>query len=275
MQDVRCGKDFFIAVKRINWSDDKRKVGKITRNILLESCLDLGFLSTPYAKKIYKLVSVVVHRGTGRTSGHYVAHVLVGQTWYEINDDEVSEINKERVFDSPATLLGYILEGSDPTSAVAAAAVAAAAGAPSAARDSEAARAETVPAVLPAARVAAAEVAATEAAAAVAAAGTVRPDDDEVKAKRRCRRLEEIGRILACRPEETKAVLGFDPWDKSPPGFWSRLGCVYQLVHPQTNEPADQEDASAAMARVVAAAAAVKAAIYREGRDAGGSGNSC
>jgi ubiquitin C-terminal hydrolase len=44
--------------------------------------------------QVYRLRAVVRHSGSGLSSGHYIADVLVGDSWFRFNDETVERIQR-------------------------------------------------------------------------------------------------------------------------------------------------------------------------------------
>ncbi|RPB11416.1 cysteine proteinase [Morchella conica CCBAS932] len=101
-----------IHLKRFRWRRNtvrgsKQKVDAHVR-FPLEG-LDMGrwMDSTDQVERLYDLYAVVVHQGSGASSGHYYAYVKYQDEWWSINDDRAHKVTPEIVAKAKAYLLFY------------------------------------------------------------------------------------------------------------------------------------------------------------------------
>lgn len=83
--------------------DDDAKVVKSNRKVTFPEVLDLGRhlesegVPDPAGTQ-YRLVSAISHSGT-RSRGHYICDVRAGDSWWQVNDDQVTGTTLEGVID--------------------------------------------------------------------------------------------------------------------------------------------------------------------------------
>jgi len=77
--------------------------------------LDLTkFISDSIGQPIYDLFAVSNHFGS-LGGGHYTAHALVGEQWYEFDDNTTSKVSEDRIVDSSAYVLFYRKRSDTPS----------------------------------------------------------------------------------------------------------------------------------------------------------------
>lgn len=98
--------NLIIHLKRFQFAS---KSSKITKPVAFEPKLDLTkFMTKGKTSAMYDLAGVVVHQGSGVSSGHYYAFGKGSNgTWAEFNDSDVSQSGVERVLKQQAYMLFY------------------------------------------------------------------------------------------------------------------------------------------------------------------------
>lgn len=72
---------------------------KVNAEIKIEETIMVPYMDNGIAKEaLYELISIVNHHG-GITGGHYYSFVKFGEIWYKTNDENVTEINIDKVKD--------------------------------------------------------------------------------------------------------------------------------------------------------------------------------
>ncbi|CCX35442.1 Probable ubiquitin carboxyl-terminal hydrolase 16 [Taphrina deformans PYCC 5710] len=101
--------NLLLHIKRFQFAS---KSSKITKPVAFEEKLDLArFMSPGRPSATYSLTGVVVHQGSGVSSGHYYAFGKGSNaTWNEFNDDSVSQAGSARVLKQQAYMLFYTRE---------------------------------------------------------------------------------------------------------------------------------------------------------------------
>lgn len=98
--------NLIVHLKRFHFAS---KSSKITKPVAFEEKLDISRFMAPGRSPVqYALSGVVVHQGSGVSSGHYFAFGKgSNSTWNEFNDDSVSRAGLDRVLKQQAYLLFY------------------------------------------------------------------------------------------------------------------------------------------------------------------------
>jgi ubiquitin carboxyl-terminal hydrolase 14 len=100
-----------VQMMRFFFRKDEDTAAKITRAVEYPSRLDILPWVSPELKKelvgkkekehiprrYYGLKAIVTHRGRSCHSGHYVAHVKVGENWYRYDDKKVTQVEDEDI----------------------------------------------------------------------------------------------------------------------------------------------------------------------------------
>ncbi|CAJ0949142.1 unnamed protein product, partial [Mesorhabditis belari] len=99
-----------LHLKRFRWGTHRGKL-----DYMVDFPLD-GLDLTPYLapsagraqSHLYTLCSIIVHQGSGVSSGHYTTYGLSGGTWWHFNDDRVKPTTDTTVLRQKAYLLFYM-----------------------------------------------------------------------------------------------------------------------------------------------------------------------
>ncbi len=59
--------------------------------------------------QLYRLAGIIKHSGATATSGHYVAWVRRGDTWFHVDDSRVLDADSDKVAEVSATMALYQL----------------------------------------------------------------------------------------------------------------------------------------------------------------------
>jgi ubiquitin C-terminal hydrolase len=89
-----------LHLKRFSWKDGTPN-SKISRNVEFKEKLTL------VPNMNYRLVAVIQHIGSTCSSGHYIAHVVVDESWVTFDDQNWKQTSWERVKEVEAYMLFF------------------------------------------------------------------------------------------------------------------------------------------------------------------------
>lgn len=96
-----------IQLKRFVYDERRGNFNKLFDNIHFPNFLDLNSYSKyEHSDNFYKLVNIVNHSGNSN-GGHYYSYSKFNDTWFDINDEFICEINENKIFTKNCYMLVY------------------------------------------------------------------------------------------------------------------------------------------------------------------------
>nr|XP_018898646.1 PREDICTED: ubiquitin carboxyl-terminal hydrolase 48-like [Bemisia tabaci] len=83
---------------RFVFDRQKGKKKKLTSHLQFPETIDMTeYIENSSGPYVYNLSAVLIHKGPGAHSGHYIAHILTSQGWYKFNDENIENMDGKKL----------------------------------------------------------------------------------------------------------------------------------------------------------------------------------